>query len=64
MLALLAQVDVLVDGPFVESLKSYDALFRGSTNQRLIDVAQSRASGAVVLWSRPDHLAHFTRPES
>lgn len=64
VLALLAQVDVLVDGPFVESLKSYDALFRGSTNQRLIDVAQSRASGAVVLWSRPDPLAHFTRPES
>lgn len=64
VLALLEQVDVLVDGPFVESLKSYDALFRGSTNQRLIDVAKSRASGAVVLWSRPDPLAHFTRPES
>ena len=64
VLALLEQVDVLVDGPFVESLKSYDALFRGSTNQRLIDVAKSRASGAVVLWRRPDPLAHFTRPES
>ena len=64
VLALLEQVDVLVDGPFVESLKSYDALFRGSTNQRLIDVAKSRAWGAVVLWSRPDPLAHFTRPES
>ena len=64
VLALLEQVDVLVDGPFVESLKSYDALFRGSTNQRLIDVAKSRASGAVVLCSRPDPLAHFTRPES
>ena len=64
VLALLEQVDVLVDGPFVERLKSYDALFRGSTNQRLIDVAKSRALGAVVLWSRPDPLAHFTRPES
>ena len=64
VLALLSQVDVLVDGPFVEGLKSYDALFRGSTNQRLIDVAQSRASGAVVLWSRPAPRAHFTRPES
>ncbi len=64
VLALLEQVDVLVDGPFVENLKSYDALFRGSTNQRLIDVPKSRASGAVVLWSRPDPLAHFTRPES
>lgn len=64
VLALLEQADVLVDGPFVESLKSYDALFRGSTNQRLIDVPKSRAAGAVVLWSRPDPLAHFTRPES
>ena len=64
VLALLEQVDVLVDGPFVEKLKSYDALFRGSTNQRLIDVPKSLASGAVVLWSRPDPLAHFTRPES
>ena len=37
-LALLEQVDVLVDGPFVEAEKSYAALFRGSANQRLIDV--------------------------
>ena len=64
VLALLEQVDVLVDGPFVENLKSYDALFRGSTNQRLIDVPKSRGAGTVVLWSRPDPLAHFTRPES
>ena len=62
--ALLAATDVLVDGPFVEGLKSYDALFRGSTNQRLIDVPRSRAAGQVVLWQRPDPLAHFTRPES
>lgn len=64
VLALLDQVDVLVDGPFVEKLKSYDALFRGSTNQRLIDVPKSRTAGTIVLWSRPDPLAHFTRPES
>ena len=62
--ALLAQTDVLVDGPFVEAQKSYDALFRGSTNQRLIDVAASRRAGRVVLWTRPDPLAHFTVPES
>ncbi len=64
VLALLEQVDVLVDGPFVERLKSYGALFRGSTNQRLIDVRQSRRSGTVALWTRPDPLAHFIRPES
>ena len=61
---LLAQADVLVDGPFVEARKSYAALFRGSTNQRLIDVPRSLAAGQVVLWERPDPLAHFVRPES
>ncbi|MFQ7857027.1 MAG: 4Fe-4S single cluster domain-containing protein [Flavonifractor plautii] len=44
-LALLEQVDVLVDGPFVEAEKSYAALFRGSANQRLIDVPKSLAAG-------------------
>ena len=61
---LLAETDVLVDGRFELALKSYDALFRGSTNQRLIDLAATRAAGRVVLWSRPDPLAHFQRPES
>ena len=63
-LALLEQTDVLVDGPFLLAEKSYEALFRGSANQRLIDVKQSRVAGRVVLWSRPDPLAHFTVPES
>ena len=63
-LALLAASDVLVDGPFVESLKSYEALYRGSTNQRLIDLNATRRTGTVSLWSRPDPLAHFTRPSS
>ena len=62
--ALLAQVDVLVDGPFLLARKSYAALFRGSDNQRLIDVPATQAAGRVVLWTRPDHLAHFTVPES
>lgn len=61
---LLAQTDVLVDGPFVEARKSYAALFRGSSNQQLIDVAKSRAAGKAVLWSRSDPLSHFTVPES
>ena len=63
-LELLEQTDVLVDGPFLLAEKSYEALFRGSANQRLIDVKKSRAAGRVVLWSRPDPLAHFTVPES
>lgn len=63
-LDLLAETDVLVDGPFVEGLKSYAALFRGSSNQRLIDLNKTRQAGEVVLWQRADPLAHFTVPES
>lgn len=44
----LEQVDVLVDGRFVLSKKSLDVLFRGSTNQRIIDVALSLKKGEAV----------------
>ena len=40
------------------------ALFRGSDNQRLIDLRKTEREGRVVLWTRPDPLAHFTVPES
>ena len=49
--ALLAACDVLVDGPFVDALKDPGLYFRGSSNQRVIDVAKSREAGkAVLLW--------------
>ena len=44
----LSYLDVLVDGPFVEEKKNLSLRFRGSENQRLIDVKKSLAAGAVV----------------
>ena len=46
----LSYLDVLVDGPFVEAKKDLMLRFRGSSNQRLIDVPKSLASGTVVEW--------------
>ena len=47
---LLALIDVLVDGPFVQEKKNLMLKFRGSENQRLIDLRATRAAGAPVLW--------------
>lgn len=46
----LRYLDVLVDGPFVMAKKDLNLRFRGSSNQRLIDVPASLESGTVVLW--------------
>lgn len=47
---LLEQVDVLVDGPYIAALRDIQLLFRGSKNQRIIDVHRSLEQGNVVLW--------------
>ncbi len=47
---MLSYLDVIVDGEFVEELKDISLRFRGSSNQRIIDVKKSRETGKVVLW--------------
>ena len=46
---LLREIDVLVDGPFILSQRTLDAHFRGSSNQRILDVAQSLKDGRAIL---------------
>lgn len=48
--ALLDECDILVDGLFVEALKDLKLKFRGSSNQRIIDIKASREQGEVVLY--------------
>ena len=47
---MLSLLDVLVDGPFIEEEKNITLRFRGSANQRIIDVPQSLRGGAIALW--------------
>ena len=48
-LPVMEHVDVLVDGPFIEEKKNLMLKFRGSENQRLIDVKETRKQGNIVL---------------
>ena len=48
--ALLEEIDVLVDGPFVQAKRDPDLYFRGSSNQRLIDVRKSLKAGKAIAY--------------
>ncbi len=47
---MLSMIDILVDGRFVETLKDIRLVFKGSTNQRIIDVKKSKVAGKIILW--------------
>ncbi len=49
--SLLQYIDVLVDGPFVLELRDTNLLFKGSSNQRIINVKQSLKENKVILWA-------------
>ena len=53
MRKLAELAEVVVDGPFIKSRKNPDLLFRGSENQRLVDVGQSIKNGCPIEW-HPD----------
>lgn len=47
--AFLQQIDILVDGPFILAQRNLELKFRGSDNQRVIDVPKSLSSGTIVV---------------
>lgn len=49
---MLSLIDVLVDGRYVERLHDISLRFRGSSNQRLIDMNETRKEGKIVLWDK------------
>lgn len=49
---IMRYIDVLVDGPFVQELKDITLQYRGSKNQRIIDVQASRKAGQIILWDK------------
>lgn len=48
---MLSMLDILVDGPFIEEKKNICLRFRGSENQRIIDMNETRKQGKVVIWA-------------
>lgn len=53
---LLGQVDILVDGPYIEQQRDLELLFRGSANQRLINLPETLSSGTVCIWRDPNMI--------
>lgn len=49
---VLDNIDVLVDSPFVQSLKDTTLPFRGSSNQRIINIKESLEQNKVILWNK------------
>ncbi len=49
---MLSYIDILVDGPYIEDQKDISLQFRGSKNQRIIDVKRSIADKRIVLWDK------------
>ncbi len=55
-LDFLKKIDVLVDGRFIEAQKNLNLLFRGSANQRLIDIPKTLETGNIILFDEDKYL--------
>lgn len=53
MLPLLPYLEVLVDGPYIARLRDISLPFRGSSNQRLIDIPATLSTQTLTLWKAP-----------
>lgn len=49
-LEIMNYIDILVDGPYIERMRDTSLKWRGSSNQRVIDIKETRKAGKVVLW--------------
>lgn len=58
----LDEIDVLIDGPFILKQKSLDCKFRGSRNQRIINMDKTKKEGQIVLLEDEDNIS-FIRPK-
>ena len=47
---LIKYIDIIVDGKFIQELKDLNLIFRGSSNQRIIDVQKSLETDEIILW--------------
>ncbi|MDF2501050.1 MAG: pflA 3 [Anaerosporomusa subterranea] len=59
VLALLTNTDILIDGPYKKEERDLRLAFRGSCNQRLIDVPKSLTAGRAITWQDP-YLKNFS----
>lgn len=56
---LLQNIDILIDGQFLQAEKSLELAFRGSRNQRILDVPKSLAAGEAVWTTSPRWLGEY-----